>query len=654
MAMSTIRVKNLKEVRRRAPRAWLGPLTSALVLWSAAVVAAQTEVELTFDDGPDGSGPADGRAVVDNLETATRDFGAGVLTATLVGTAARSSIDEGRYGRAADLVGGAGGVELAPWQPAPARVFFLWLRPRRVDAGGIVSQESSFDVRFEAGEIVLGAYRPTGEYVSVGTGAMWPDDGGFHHLTLQIDARGGGPVVTVVIDATASAPVEVGFVPRTSTAPLTLGDGYDGLLDEVLIRANPEPTLADRLDRDPTFCPGGLSCVEEVIHLTPRDFPHPVPVRFKSIYDEAVCTTTSPCPVLFEVSGGNTCADDYSTGPAITALVEAGFVVVTVDLYCEGGDGTRVFPQETSQMVAVKDYVLSMGAVRDRISGPDYLASGCSHGAGTVAQWAMREVDHPFRTYSRSNDVDGLCGFFADDLCDMVRETGLARIGVASIEEVDLEDPMLREAHERGDLVGAITREIASSRDIARSWGANDTGRVCAADGNFICDEVGLYGVTYASRRYRDVWERAQPVDAPTGYFVEDHQRNCQHCALPSSEAFRCGVCLLRVGRAGMEAECPECLTYDDPTIERGPPGELCPMPASWYVDPLAATDLDAGGAGDAGVPLDATTSMDAGPREARGAGCGCVVVDRAAGATPALWALVAFALRLRTRRRTD
>ena len=109
--------RSAREVRWRGFLAWVGLLCVGGLV-PCGVAAAQTEVELTFDDGPAGSGPADGRGVVDNLETGTRDYGDGVLTATLVGAAVRSTIDEGRYGRGVDFVGGAGGLELAPWQPA--------------------------------------------------------------------------------------------------------------------------------------------------------------------------------------------------------------------------------------------------------------------------------------------------------------------------------------------------------------------------------------------------------------------------------------------------------------------------------------------------------------------------------------------------------
>lgn len=628
------------------------PFALALLFAVPPSAGAQIQVELTFDDGPDGSGPGDGRAELNNLETNAAALGEGVVSATLVGAARRSAIDEGRYGRAADLMGGLGSIELAPWGPDPARVYYMWLSPRSVTAGNLLSQPDSWDVHFEDGEIVVGAYRPTGEYVAMPTGARWPSGGSFHHLVIQVDAAGGTPTITVAIDTTVAAPVELGFLPRAPVVDaLTLGEGYDGLLDELLVKGQDAPTDADRYDRDPTFCPAGTTCIEEVIHVTPRDYPHEVPVRMKSVWDDAVCTPSSPCPVLFDVSGGNACPDDYDGPAAVAALVAAGFVVVNVDFYCEASDLWHAFPNETSLLIAAKDHVFDGGAARERIAGTDYLASGCSHGAGTVTQWSLSEADHPARTYARSTGSAGLCASAAGVVCPAVTQAAVERFGVASIDEVDLEDPAVRAVHERADLVGAVTEELTRTREYARSWGVNSEGPICRADGSFACNEEGQWGMTYASRRFRDVWERAQPADLPSGYFVEDRGADCRHCAPPSSEAFRCGVCMLRVGRPAMEAACPECLGYDDPTIERGPPGELCPIEASWYVDPLApgAAEVDAGPEPDAGPGVDGGTAPDAGS----GGGCGCRV-DRP-GAVPlelALFLLGWLSLRRREPRR--
>jgi hypothetical protein len=88
-----------------------------------------------------------------------------------------------------------------------------------------------------------------------------------------------------------------------------------------------------------------------------------------------------------------------------------------------------------------------------------------------------------------------------------------------------------------------------------------------------------------------------------------------------------------------MEAECPDCLTYDDPTIQRGPPGEECPMDADWYTDPLKGA-----------INPDGGTDGGTGPNPTDG-GCGCTSsADRSA--MPVLFLLLCglcLAIRNRT-----
>lgn len=86
-------------------------IAPAIALFAIPVPARARLLELTFDDGPDGSGPAEGLAELDNLEAQRSSFGVGALTARLNGSAHRSAIGEGRYGRAADF-DGAGTIEV--------------------------------------------------------------------------------------------------------------------------------------------------------------------------------------------------------------------------------------------------------------------------------------------------------------------------------------------------------------------------------------------------------------------------------------------------------------------------------------------------------------------------------------------------------------
>jgi hypothetical protein len=591
-------------------------------------------LEITFDDGADGTGTHDGHAELDNMETSAGNLGAGLVTATFMGNSRRSALSEGRYGRAADFPSGQGGIEVIDFKPSPAAYFSMWLKPRSTSSGTIVGVAGSWEIGFEAGEIVASAVDPVNGRVTRPIGITWPTDGEFHHLAVFLEGSPQGVQAGAMLDFANPLTVSIAFVPVDSAEPMRLGTGYDGLLDELVIDTR-EPNEGDLFDFSPTACPSGLTCLEEVITMTPRDFPHEVPVRFKSVYDPAVCTSTSPCPLAFDISGGNKCANDYDSPFAVAAIAAQEMFVVTVDLYCEGDQDTKNYPTETSQAIAVKNYMFNTSPLKDLITGPDYLATGCSHGAGTVAVWAMREEDHPARTYSRSTGGAGLCGYFAGEYCPAVAEYYQEFLGL----DVDPDDPKVREFHEDADLISMITPEIASTREIARSWGVNLEGPVCTESGSYACNEEGQWAMTYASRRFRDVWEMNEPPDAPTGYFVEDHGADCRHCAPLNSAAGLCSLCFLRYGRVGMEAECPDCLTYDDPTIQRGPPGEECPMDADWYTDPLKGA-----------INPDGGTDGGTGPNPTDG-GCGCTSsADRSA--MPVLFLLLCglcLAIRNRT-----
>jgi hypothetical protein len=564
---------------------------TALVMLLATPAGARV-LELTFDDGPDGSGTLDGRAGLDNLETSAGNLGSGLATATFIGDSRRSALTDGRYGRAADFPAGQGGIEVGEFSPSSTTSFSMWLKPRSVQGGIIVGVEGSWEIGFVAGGIVASAVHPVQGRITRPLGLTWPLDGEFHHLAIVIEGSQDGVRAGVVLDFADPLAVELSFVPVASGAPMRLGVGYDGMLDELVIDGR-LPHEGDLFDFSPTWCPGGLACLEEVITMTPRDFTHEVPVRFKSVYDPAVCTPSSPCPLVFDISGGNKCADDYDSPWSVSAIAAQRLFVVTIDFYCEGDQDTDNYPTETSQGIAVKDHMFATSPMRDRIAGPDYSATGCSHGAGTVAAWAMQEQqDYPARTWSRSTGGAGLCGYFAGKYCPLVAAYYQEFLGL----EPDLEDPQVRAFHETSDLVALITPQVASTREIARSWGMNLEGPVCTESGGYACNEEGQWAMTYASRRFRDVWEMAEPADAPTGYFVQDIGADCRHCAPLDSAAGLCGLCFLRYGRVGMEDQCPECLTYADPTIERGPPGEACPIEAGWYTDPLAGAGNPDGG----------------------------------------------------------
>lgn len=507
-------------------------------------------------------------------------------------------------------------MAVGAWTPAPELVLHVWVAARATDAGDVLHQGGRFRVGLDGGLLRVEFFHADGGTTVSAQSLPWPVDDGFHHVTVGVAGLTGLPTVTVTLDftdtLTATAPRDLDAWDQT----LRLGQGIDGLLDEVILANRATATLdadQDRFNRDPAHCPAGTVCVEELMTLVPRTFVREVPVRWKSVYDPAACTAASPCPLVFAIQGGSACSNDYTMPVDVIPLVQAGFVVVTIDPYCEGNGETYVPETEVSQFVAVKDRVFAAGAVADRVTGPDYHATGCSHGAEAVLVWAMREPDHPRRTFARSGGVSGLCARVAGELCLYLGGTN--NLGV------DVEAEEVRARHLDTDMVEWISSSTVSTREIARSWGVNLEGPRCPSGGLPGCMEEGFWGMTYGSRRFATAWEAVQDPLAPTGYFVEDVGADCRHCAPAGSQAYACGLCLLRHGRAGMEAACPACLTYDDATIRRGLPGDLCPLESSWYDDPLA----DAGPDADVDVVIPGDLGSDADdPPPTKSDGCAC------------------------------
>jgi hypothetical protein len=544
-------------------------------------------IELSFDDADDGSGPHDGHAELDNMESQTPSLVHVGLTAVLTGTARRSAFEEGRYGRAADFPGGKGAIEIVGWEDVAGGRYavYMWVKPRAVDSGKLIELVGRFSIGFEDGRLIARAGRSDGSWSTHSLGAKLAADGEFHHVALEIDVENAALGVTLYLDFERAGETDVPMIPLDGTPIVRVGAGLDGMIDELMI--SPRAVGAgDLFDYSPNDCPDRLSCLEEVIATVPTDFPHRVPVRFKSVYDPKLCTPNHPCPLLFDISGGGKCADDYSG--AVDVFARAGFVAVTVDLYCEGDDDTREYPTETSQLIAVKDYMFTASRLKGLVAGPAYHATGCSHGAGTVLAWSLRETDHPARTYARSAGIDGHCALHAGEFCPSIANR-LERQVVQLVGAHDDEDPRAQELHAINTNVEMATSEVVSSRQLALSWGINLEGPICRDDGNPACNEEGLWAMRYGGRRLRDHWLAIEDDDQPTGYFVEDHSTDCRHCAVPSSPAFQCGLCLLVHGRGGMLSECPGCLDYSDSDIEFGARADPCPIEASWYRDPVAA-----------------------------------------------------------------
>ena len=634
-------------------------LWAVSMLWSGAG-RAQFSAEMTFDDQEAGTGPASGHAVVDNMESGGEPI-------VLTGTAVRTAIRDGRYGRGINL-DGQGTVTLPQWRSRDAGLV-LWLALR--DGGVLVQQAGAFLVSVSTDQVLITA-QGSGASQTLSANIAWPADSGFHHLHIGFEKEGNATTFSLSVDFGPATVVQFPFAVAEPDAGLVLGGGVVGVLDEVIVSHFPTifpAAAAANLahSRDPQSCAAGLQCVEEVFIMRPRNFPHDVPVRMKVSFDPARCRPQSPCELLLSVNGGATCANDYSSPDTVAAYAAEGLVVATVDPYCEGDQDTDLFSTENSQLIAAKDYLFTQSIFRDRIAEGPYFAEGNSHGADAVLIWALFEQDHPSRTFARSGTGAGLCPVFAG-----------ARCGVEVPGNVDVESAQFRQRHERGDFLLRLTPEQVAGQQIARSWGVNLEGPICNPDGSAACMEEGQLAYSYASRRFRDVWEAVQSAEAPTGYFVEDRSADCRHSAAPDTKAFQCGACMLAHGRGSMQATCPECLDYSDPTIDRGQEAALCPLAASWYVDPIAelreATDSgvitdtgdgsDSGGAADSADAPDAEVAPDGGaadagmspdaaeatPSDRGGEGCSCSLSSTAESAAGALVLLLGL---VRRRRRT-
>ncbi len=88
--------------------------------------------------------------------------------------------------------------------------------------------------------------------------------------------------------------------------------------DDELFAAKFGPDTDSKFDFDPEYCGEDVGtdtvCDEYVATADADDleqFGWDVPVRCKVIYDDTVCTGTDKCRVVFALSGGGACADNY-------------------------------------------------------------------------------------------------------------------------------------------------------------------------------------------------------------------------------------------------------------------------------------------------------------------------------------------------------
>ncbi|MGH7859501.1 MAG: hypothetical protein ACREQY_19425, partial [Candidatus Binatia bacterium] len=377
----------------------------------AAVVAAAwlepahasglPRIEFTFDDGPDGSGPAQGLAELINID------GRNDATVTMRGSTHRSNLDQGRYGRAGKFYGnGAGNDVLIENPPSMGSEFgfAVWLKPE-TGSGQIFSHENNWRIYLSNGTVrmrIFTIFGPDDRSLNV----QVPVDAQWHHLLIHWhpDADPPDSWMAAEVDFTTTGVQPFLPLPTGQNGEIHMGKDYAGFMDEVFFYTN-APGSGNAFDRNPTWCPGGHACVEEVITVTPQDhydnpYPYQAPVRFKSVYDPTKCTPATPCTMVVDVSGGFACADDYDSPSHVEGMADNYLFVVTVDPFCLA-DGYGAPVDEISQVRAVKDYMFNQSALRDRIIPGTYTASGCSHGANLVLAWAAEETDYPARTFAR-------------------------------------------------------------------------------------------------------------------------------------------------------------------------------------------------------------------------------------------------------------
>jgi MYXO-CTERM domain-containing protein len=527
---------------------------SVALLWANDARAVRL-IELQFDDGPDGSG-ADGEyaRLLNQQEGPIADI-------SLVDGARRTSIDRGKFGRAAEFDGDSASIAVRPLRDdlPSARFFGAWvaLDAASTGDGWLFLIPDSFGVRLQNREIVASAHDGSG-WVNHPTGVAVPNDELFHHIAFELREEDGGVRVAAAVDfgaAGTSDPVSAQEAPAEQV--LYVGRGLDGRLDELLIGAqlSAEDTS---FDRDPNDCGGNLQCAEEQVVTTPTGYDFSVSSRVKTVWDPNTCNESNPCPLLIAVSGGGSCADDYPSPGSVRLYAAAGFVVAAVDPYCVGDIYEfQLYPDETDQLIATKDFAFEAGAASDLVVPDTYHATGCSHGANVVTLWALRADDKPQRTFARSAFSAGACHYHGQ-MCEEFRQQADEVIFAGNTAR-DLDSEAMQLLWDQFEMTQYVGANVAAQIEYGASWGVDTTPDTptCGPNGELECYEQGA-GFTYAGRTMSRLWRQMQPQDAPTGYFFEYDDQDCKHCAI--GDKAPCVACFLKVGRAGMQDNCPECL----------------------------------------------------------------------------------------------
>jgi hypothetical protein len=585
-------------------------------------------LELHFDDGPDDSGPNTGAATLNNISSEGTVLGS-YITATLVGDAHRSKLNEGRYGRSLVLDGDGDEARLegfratqGPW------TLWAWVKVDDNSKGWIFHSPKSFGIRLAAkGALELSVYSPAeGGYFGTAFGQVLPADGAWHH------------VIVLFAPSIQTAAISVDFAKsKTVAAPLSIpnagstasvGAGLKGRIDELMITSGAATDYDDLFDVIPTDCgDSALVCTEETLTVDPTDWPWKVPARLKIVRDPSRCSTAAPCPLVFIISGGGACNDDYARAEVVANFAKAGFIAATVDPYCDATDAfyIRRFPSETSQLIQVKDHLMAAAhPQRSMIAGKTYTATGCSHGANVVARWALQEQDHPARTFVRSGFMALHCAYH-HGMCDRSRMAWDSLYGLKFPHD-DL-TPEVHTFHVHEELTHYVTPETAASRELGASWGADTSpsSPVCDSQGSSYdgCYEQGE-GFTESGRQMRDAWHAAEDPSRPSGYFFENTENDCQHCLDPDDPRFSCIYCFLMHGRAAMASKCPSCLKAFEGKAAAPCAWSCCAGVGCQKAGAKPNLCTPDGGATDAGFDGPRPGDLGGDSSSAGGDGCGC------------------------------
>ncbi len=568
------------------------------ILGPSPVAAEIPGIELSFDDGTDGSDddPTTGHKLkntaAEGSDAEPFDENGPQLQITFEGSAARTYIadTDALHGRAAEFFGGAtDAIKVTSLYTGfyTPTLYAWWHLDDSTD--GIFWKE---DCRFEVGldgqhKIYVKVYDESSCSATTYTSDItWPNTTDWHHLIvhqyldptpqynfgLWVDF--GADTDTLATDAP----------PAGLPSAIYFGLGIDGRVDE-LQAAKFGPNSDSKFDYDPEYCGADLGantvCDEKVATADGDDLEEigwDVPVRYKIIYDDTVCTTNDPCRVVFALSGGGGCADNYPRqDDLINRLVELdtgtepGLAVVAVDPIC-WAFGFSSYPDEITQVLAVKAALASSVNFVD-VSG-EYYATGCSHGANNVLDWGILNEaepasDRPDRVFVRSPSDHG-------EHVDCEYHTSWCGVRQRLYDEVHFGDDGItcqdaggwEHDHEVtciGDFfenqvawIEPLDSTLTANVEVGRSWGAVISPNT-ACDGanpsNILCPEVGGFAATDGGRQFRDAWRSLEPSPGQTGYFIENRENNCQHCSL-TSDQLDCVVEYLEGGRSSLSAGC--------------------------------------------------------------------------------------------------